>query len=127
MKKLVFLFIILWLVSCQSNIVKQKTNTWNLSTWSKIETNTWLQVNTWNVYWENKKLVWTWIVELTWTIDAINRSDSTWEKDIVIVKNKENSSSWNIDDFSWKTQQEVVDEMWTYVDDLFNIVEKDVK
>lgn len=123
MKKLVFLFIILWLASCQSQTINQKTNTWDISTWSEIEVNTW-KTNTWIVT-NVDKWVLTWVLESTWTIDAINTSDSTWEKDIVIVKDKEDS--WSIDDFSWKTQQEVVDEMWAYVDDLFNMVEKDVK
>ncbi len=44
------------------------------------------------------------------------------EKDIVIIKDNNED-----DDFEWKTQEEVVDEMWDYVNDLFNMIEEDVK
>ena len=130
MKKLVFLFVILWLASCQNQSIEQKTNTWNISTQTGIEINTW-KTNTWNIASDIEKTVstWelesTWLINSTWDVDNTNLSDSTWEKDVVIVKNNDNS--WTADDFSWKTQQEVVDEMWAYVDDLFNMVEKDVK
>ena len=115
MKKLISLLALLILASCNS------INTWyNVglnNTWSKIDD---INVSSWNVNTTTKNEV-----SSTWKIvDTTNISSwETEEKDtVVVVDNNENES-----DLDWKTQEEVVDEMGDYVNDLFNMIEEDVK
>jgi len=113
MKKIISLLALLALTSCSS-----------IKIWDDIEiTKTWVKVDditisTWSVeIWDDIKVSKDWV-----KVDTIEVSSwETEEKDTVIVIDNDDS------DLDWKTQEEVVEEMGDYVNDLFNMIEEDVK
>ncbi len=106
--------------SCQNNIKNTKINTWSLN-----------KIDTWSIS--------TWTLEKsTWAINYKKSSWSTDEMNIVSKKidnisdDKKNKdieldNSWKTNDFSWESQEQIVNDMSDYVDGLFNMIDKDVK
>jgi len=153
MKKFIFIFVLLSITSCGveknwNNIESTKTwaqvqvtnvnvSTWNATeleekwtaTWKTVLTNTWVNTkekiltNTWKKVLEN-------VEETPMPVINDKVSVSSWEKEekdsIVVVDNKK--TNWNVKvDLDEKAQEEVIDEMGDYVNDLFNMIENDVK
>jgi hypothetical protein len=117
MKKAIILLAVLSLVSCWKTEKVENQETTN--TWNQVVTSTW-EITT--STWEKIDLSDTWAkVE-----DIVVNTWEDQEKDSVIITDN-NSSTDTSDDLEWKTEEEVVDEMWDYVNDLFNMIEEDVK
>jgi len=107
---IILLFVSSFLFSCSGFKNTEENKNTKIQTW-------WVNISTWKVNIE------TGIVEDKVQIDVNKIDNNDEEKDIVIVKDNDEEN----DDFDWKTQEEVVNEMSDYVNDLFNMIEEDVK
>jgi hypothetical protein len=110
MKKLIVILAFFLLVSC--NQIKIWDDISISNTWVKVDD---ISISTWNVaIWDNVN------VSETWTVVTVSDWENE-EKDVIIVE------EWSSGDLDWKTEEEVVEEMGDYVNDLFNMIEEDVK
>jgi hypothetical protein len=123
MKKLIVILAFFLLVSCNQLKIWDDisiSNTWvkvddiSISTWNVVIWDD-ISISTWNVViWDDVN------VSETWTVVTVSDWENE-EKDIIIVE------EWSSGDLDWKTEEEVVEEMGDYVNDLFNMIEEDVK